>query len=74
MFVGDLLLWEKRVYVCGLRKFTFVGGFTLVGGFTFVGKRGLRLWGRFTFMGVLRLRALHPYCSKTNHSRDGEEK
>ena len=36
MFVGDLLLWEKRVYVCGVRKFKFVGGFTFNSGWFYV--------------------------------------
>ncbi len=53
--MGGLHLWEKRVYVCGLKQ--FVGGVMFVGGFTFVEKQGLfvvkfYVCGWFTFLGV----------------------
>ncbi len=60
MFVGDLRLWEKRVYVCGLKTFHVCGQFNVSGWFyvcgknrfTFVGK--FYVYGRFTVDGVTR--------------------
>ncbi len=59
MFLGDLRLWEKRVYVCGLKKFHVCGRFYVSGWFyvcgekrfTFVGT--FYVYGRFTFEGVI---------------------